>query len=234
MAKVAEADLASAFLKAIGAPDTPLMRKAVVAWMRHESGSTIIGNNPFNLRPGAAAASGVKTCGSRHSTSSGDFAVFCSPTDGAAAAAGLLKSGGDDWRGYGRVVRAAQKGDPIAFLDALARSAWSGSRYGGPKNNGLLKTYAGISGIGYATLQAAANVLPGVNPGGTETGGTATPKPPNITEGGQREPQTDFFAAAAGFIGALMDPYKWLLFLALIAGAGMTAFGGINIARAAA
>lgn len=232
MAKVAEATLASAFLKKLGAPDTPLMRKAVIAWMRHESGSTIIGNNPFNLRPSAAAASGVATVGSRHSVSSGDFAVFATPQDGAAAAAGLLLSGGNDWRGYGGVVKSARKGDPIGFLDALARSAWSGSRYGGPKNNGLLKTYASVTGLHYDTLQAAAN-LSGATPTGTETTGVAK-KPPNISEGGLVAPQTDFFAAAAGLIGALFDPYKWMLFLSLLAGAALTAWGGINIARAAA
>jgi hypothetical protein len=41
-------------------------------------------------------------------------------------------------------------------------------------------------------------------------------------------------AHAIGAIGAaLLDPRKWLLFLALIAGAGMTAWGGVNVIRSA-
>lgn len=182
VATVREADLAKAFLSELGAKDTPLMEKAVVAWMRHESGSRIIGNNPFNLRPSAAAASGIKTCGSRTSVSSGQFAVFCSPTDGARAAAGLLKSAGHDWRGYDRVVAAARKGDPIKFLDALARSAWSGSRYGGPKNNGLLKTYASITGLSTVDLQAAASSLYDSNPVTSTKGGGATEGKPTVSK----------------------------------------------------
>lgn len=41
-------------------------------------------------------------------------------------------------------------------------------------------------------------------------------------------------ATIAGLATALMDPSRWLYILALIAGAAMAAFGGINVLRAAA
>ena len=167
------------------------MRKAVIAWMRKESGSTIRGNNPWNMTLRAASETGIKTCGSWKSQSSGlVFAVFCTPQDGARASARLLLAGGDDWRGYGRVVRAARKGDPIAFLDALARSAWSADRYGGPSNNSLLKIYASLGGdvssapaylasmavstggqIGASAVSASSPLAKLAKVSGTETGG---------------------------------------------------------------
>lgn len=149
MATVSQGEIASAFLRELGAPDNAVMRRAVIAWMRAESGMTIRANNPWNMTIGAAQETGIKTCGSWKSQSSGlVFAAFCSPQDGARASARLLLHGGNDWRGYGRVVAAARKGDPIGFLNALAHSAWDGGRYG-TKNGGpnkLLGIYASLGG----------------------------------------------------------------------------------------
>lgn len=306
-----QGEIASAFLRELGAPDTPLMRKAVIAWMRKESGTTIRANNPWNMTLRAASETGVKTCGSWKSQSSGlVFAAFCSPQDGARASARLLLAGGNDWRGYGRVVKAARLGDPIAFLNALARSAWSADRYGGPSNNSLLRVYASLGGDvsnlpatprdGGTSLvppdardAAKGRYLPPISSLGgwgnivsfpvdhtltaadvdyimarlalagffkDDTTGSAQSvtrailaskigKPWNKNL--QDELQRDFFTAADNAIpepldavasiagaftqvlAALFDPRKWLLLLALIAGAALTAYGGANVLAAA-
>jgi hypothetical protein len=150
MAAVDENAIASTFLQELGAPDTPEMRKAVIAWLRKESGRSIIGNNPFNISLSAAKNLGIPLCGERtHSVTGQKFAVFCNVADGTKAAARLLlRSGPNDWRHYWRVVNAARDGNPTAFLDALARSAWSADRYGGPSNNSLLRIYKSIGGTG--------------------------------------------------------------------------------------
>jgi hypothetical protein len=144
-----QGEIASAFLHELGAPDNAVMRKAVIAWMRAESGTTIRANNPWNMTLSAAKETGIKTCGSWKSASSGlTFAAFCSPQDGARASARLLLHAGSDWRGYDHVVDAARAGDPIRFLNALAHSAWDGGRYG-TKNGGpnkLLNVYASLGG----------------------------------------------------------------------------------------
>lgn len=149
MAQVTQGEIASAFLQALNAPDTPLMRKAVIAWMHAESGNTITANNPWNMTLSASKETGVKTCGSWKSTSSGlVFAVFCTPQDGARASAKLLLNAGHDWRKYDAIVAAARNNSPIDFLNALAHSAWDGGRYG-TKNGGtnkLLGIYAGLGG----------------------------------------------------------------------------------------
>jgi len=315
---ITQGEIASAFLRELRAPDTPLMRKAVIAWMRKESGNTIRGNNPWNMTLRAASETGIKTCGSWKSQSSGlVFAVFCTPQDGARASARLLLAGGDDWRGYGRVVRAARKGDPIAFLDALARSAWSADRYGGPNNNSLLKIYASLGGdVSNATAYIASTtgataVTAGATVGvggvtaklakvsGTEEGGmlgawgdivsfpvghiitaadvdymmaqlaqhgyfkddpagvaqsitrailnTTIGKPWNkalqvslqkaffsaASEAVPKTPLTNIGGAFIQLLAALFDPRKWLLVLALIAGAALTAYGGTSILAAA-
>jgi hypothetical protein len=156
MAAVDETALASAFLRELGAPDTPAMRRAVIAWMRQESGRSIIGNNPFNLTLSAARNLGIPICGQRTSSKGLTFAVFCSPTDGAKAAARLLMSAGpNDWRKYSQVVASARSNNPLGFLDALARSAWSADRYGGPANNALVRVYNSLgSTVGQVTSAA--------------------------------------------------------------------------------
>ena len=123
---VAEIRGAQMFLRKLGADwHDPHMAKAVIAWFRQESGSVakVIGNNPFNVRPGAASkyANGV---------TSANYLVFPTLNRGFGATAAVLLNGR-----YNRVVRAARNGDAIGFLAALARSPWSASRYG-------VRTYA--------------------------------------------------------------------------------------------
>lgn len=325
MATISQAEIASAFLKELHAPDNAIMRKAVIAWMRAESGTTIRANNPWNMTLGAASETGIKTCGSWKSMSSGlTFAAFCTPQDGARASARLLLNAGHDWRGYWRVVDAARAGKPIDFLNALARSAWDGGRYG-TKNGGpnkLLAIYASIGGSVDATLlnssgtsaaegdthgegvtsplaQAFTSISSGAT--GSQAGGMldawggivsfpvghiltaadvdyimaqlashgffkddTTGSAQSVTRAilarqigkawgkpMQDTLQQDFFKSASEAIpkpldaigsiagavtqllAALFDPRKWLLFLALIAGAGLTAYGGANVLAAA-
>lgn len=158
MAQVAtEADIASTFLKELGAPDTDLMRKAVTAWLRKESGSRVIGNNPWNISLGASKGLGIEPISYRvHSRTGQKFAVYASPADGTKAAARLLLRGAakGDWRNYQAVVNGARSGDPIRFLNGLASSAWSADRYGGPKNNSLLRVYAKVSGLKVLSSQS--------------------------------------------------------------------------------
>lgn len=317
MATISQAEVAKAFLKELGAPTSPLMVKAVTAWMRAESGNTIRANNPWNMTLGAARETGIKPCGSWKSMSSGlVFAAFCTPQDGARASARLLLHGGNDWRGYGKVVAAARKNDPIGFLNALARSAWDGGRYG-TKNGGknkLLGIFASIGGPGVSELVGNATTGAGTAASaGKEADDKALAVVGNIGKLGgwndivsfpvghiltaadidyimaqlasngyfendsagvgqsitrailnraigkawdkslQDSLQADFLKSAseavpktpldglssiAGalfqIVGALFDPRKWLLFLGLLAGAGLTAYGGSNLLRAAA
>jgi hypothetical protein len=145
--------IARAFLASIGAPDTPLMRKAVIAWIRAESGSTVRAGNPWNITYGAAQEiarkGGPAPIGSWTSQSSGlKFAVYPSAVVGAQASGRLLLGAGHDWRGYDKIIDAAKRNDPIGFLNALARSAWDGGRYG-TKNGGpnkLIGIYGSIGG----------------------------------------------------------------------------------------
>ena len=115
---------AQAFLSALGADESDNMLVAVTAWFRQESGSTanVVGNNPFNIRPGAESylAVGIRP---------GNFLVFPNIETGFKAAALLLKGAGSAY-GYGAVVAAARSGNAINFLAALALSSWDIAHYG--------------------------------------------------------------------------------------------------------
>jgi len=115
---------ARAFLRYLGAPETREMQVAVVAWYRQESGSIqkIIGNNPFNIKKGAASYLSV---GERK----GGFLIFPSLARGFKAAAIVIEDLAPAY-GYGTVILAAMSGNPIRFLGALANSSWSESHYG--------------------------------------------------------------------------------------------------------
>lgn len=152
MANVAnerEVAAAQAFLRFLGANwRSNLLIIAVVAWMRQESGglSHVIGNNPFNLRPGADDAmyrSGIR----KSKNGNGHFSVYATLENGLVATANRLLKAGNDWRGYGLIVRAARAGSPVDFLTAIALSAWDAGHYGLPKDNHLLRVYASFTGL---------------------------------------------------------------------------------------
>lgn len=150
--------IAHSFLRALGAPDTPLMRAAVKAWLRKEGITSVKRNNPWNLHQGAACG-GANDAGKfceRHvlpgqigvvNVGPGDknVAVFKTLDAGVAASAGRLQMNA---YGYPRVVKYARRGDPVNFLNALALSSWSYSRYGirGGGPNGLILIYNNITG----------------------------------------------------------------------------------------
>src|SRR3990172_1396351 len=158
-----ESAIASVFLKEIGAPDTDLMRKAVTAWLRKESGSKVIGNNPWNISLGAAKGLGVEPTGYRtHSRTGQKFAIYGSMADGTRAAARLLLRGNNpkDTRGYAGVIAGARSGDPIAFLNGLAASKWSADKYGGVGNNSLIRVYKSVTGLRNVTQIGGAKLVP--------------------------------------------------------------------------
>jgi len=139
-------DVADAFLRALGAPSTPAMRRAVAIWLRFESGGTIIGNNPWNLHSGTACPKTAGFCpgqgslpgqiGNRYA-GPGDqnVAVFATLDDGAAASANNLVRLAPSY-GYGKVITAARAGDALGFLNALQQSSWSAGHYNFSKLTG--------------------------------------------------------------------------------------------------
>ncbi len=161
-----EARAAEAFLSYLKVDwkDNPFLVTAIVAWFRQESGSLshVIGNNAFNLRPGADDAkfrSGVR----RSKNGNGMFSVYATLEQGFRAAANRLLSAGHDWRGYDAIIRAARDGahagmtkdqqtrQGLAFLTALALSAWDAGHYGAPdgnpQTNHLVRVWASITGL---------------------------------------------------------------------------------------
>lgn len=147
-ASIKETSAAKAFLKQMGADtnDAGLIT-AVVAWMRAESGTHPIGNNPFNLRPGADDAqfrSGVRQTKNRN----GYFSIYKTLEDGLRATANRLIKAGGDWRGYAQIVLAARAGDVAGFLMAIALSAWDGGHDPNKGHYGLKGVKVGVSYTG--------------------------------------------------------------------------------------
>lgn len=131
-------------LQALGGNTTNMyLILAIVAWVRRESGSRYIGNNPLNLRPGADDLK--YRSDTRVSAGNGRFSVYANLTDAAKASANRLRSVGA-WAGYGKIIKAAQRQMPSGlskaerdawlqkqardFLYNVALSKWSSSHYG--------------------------------------------------------------------------------------------------------
>lgn len=142
------------YSKLINPKDTYLIA-AVAAWFYQESGSVkqVIGNNPFNIRPGMTSfmSTGVRQ------GKVGKFLVFATLAKGFEAAAYLLIHGNKAY-GYQLAIAALKQGGnkgAVDFLAALARSSWSADNYGAanwneaydPKQNHLLRNYIGITGV---------------------------------------------------------------------------------------
>jgi hypothetical protein len=110
-----------------GTPDVPMLR-AVTAWFRQESGSVakVIGNNPFNIRPGAASR---LSNGTRTVVGNGTFLTFPSLAIGFQAAAVVLLASGGTY-GYDHAIAALKRGDEVGFLAKLAESSWCATHYG--------------------------------------------------------------------------------------------------------
>jgi hypothetical protein len=142
-ATAAEIAGARAFLRVVGA-DTrnPALVRAVVAWFRCESGSVsrVVGNNPFNIRPGVASKYANGTRRGRV----GVFLTFRTLPRGFMAAGVVLKALAPSY-GYGTVLRRLREGNAEGFLFALARSSWDAGHYGLPASNRLREVYRMIS-----------------------------------------------------------------------------------------
>ena len=133
--------VADMFLRALGAPSTPAMRRAVAIWLRFESGGTITGNNPWNLHGGAPCKSASRYCPGQVGVHKGQIgnryagpgdqnvAVFATLQDGVKASAANLIRLAPSY-GYGKVINEARSGDALGFLTALQSSSWSAGHYG--------------------------------------------------------------------------------------------------------
>jgi len=163
-ATIKEATFARAFLRYFGVGVTnTLLMTAIVAWMRAESGSTIIGNNPFNIRRSKFAI------GYRRGPV-GSFAVFKDLATAAKATAYFLQN--NKGNGYDRIIAAikyeakagagktleqARATQGYDVLAAIALSKWSSTHYGiGLKptlesydytKNRLVKVWYTVAGI---------------------------------------------------------------------------------------
>lgn len=171
-------DIASSFLKALGAPDTPEMRRAVTVWLTFESSKTVIGNNPWNLHVGQACSDPSGYCpiqgssmpglvGNRYAgTGDKNVAVFDTITSGTKAAANNLVSLSPSY-GYGTVIKEARSGNAVGFLTALQNSGWSAGHYGHSK---LVTNYNAGGGKNFSVNLTT----PAKNSG---TSGNTTPTP---------------------------------------------------------
>lgn len=169
-------DVAAMFLRALGAPATPAMQRAVAIWLRFESGGTIVGNNPWNLHSGAKCPKERGFCpgqgslpgqiGNRYA-GSGDqnVAVFRTLEDGTKASANNLIRLAPSY-GYGKVISEARSGDALGFLSALQSSSWSAGHYSYSKLVNAFKgsfnynTALNIRSVGGGTT---GDVAPGVD-----------------------------------------------------------------------
>lgn len=152
---VQERQAAQAFLRAIGAnwQNNDLIY-AVVAWMRQESGGikSIIGNNPFNIRPTGSIDPNLIAGIRQSKNGNGLFLIFKSLAAGLTATAQLLLRAGHDWRNYDRIIRAFRQGSALDALTAIALSAWDSGHYGYHAgdplgNNHLVQVYASFTGM---------------------------------------------------------------------------------------
>lgn len=141
---LAEANAAKTFLAALGIrnPSNAVIA-AVVTWMVAESGglSKVIGNNPFNLRPGFASqyASGTRTIGYDPRTGEPiQVLKFSSLTKGLQAAAYYL-AGTGAWK---NVVNALKQGNVIGFLSGIAKYS---TKYGYTTLWNMFKQYTAVT-----------------------------------------------------------------------------------------
>jgi hypothetical protein len=177
IASAKETQAAQAFLRYAGADShNNYLILAVVAWFHAESGglSGVIGNNPFNIRPGIASklSSGYRVS----KNGNGRFLIFPTLDAGFRAAALVLTALAPSY-GYGLVLKALKRGSAVDFLVALALSQWDAGHYGvhngdnaaDPNDNNLLRIYSRYSGL---------QLPPPPSPSSSPPGGTKPPPKP--------------------------------------------------------
>lgn len=174
-----------------GDPNNKNIVRAVAIWLRFESGGTIFGNNPWNMRPGSDYGN-VCTKG----VDGKNFVKFCTINDGTTAVARRLSK--NDYRGYAPIGAAIRRGDPIAMFYALARSKWSADHYGGGTK--LIGAFNSSLPYNYtvAFRDRAGGTGGGTSPGtGGTTGGIV---PVNYAPGVTLAAITEFLSSIGGSI----------------------------------
>lgn len=176
-----------------GIPDTPQMEQAILAWMKQESGPKY---NPLNIMGG-------------FSTGGHHVIQYSSPSAGYEATAKLLTSS----KNYTGVIAAGRTGDPLAFLNAVAKSPWDAAHYGiNSKTNPVNHLISVYNSLG---KNSGTVTLP------TTTGGTIT-----VPKGQMTNVDLNPLDAVGGAINAataqIGDTFTWIGFilvgLVLIAG----------------
>ena len=170
----AEARFAIVFLKYMHANyENQLLVSAVVAWLRQESGGLdrVIGNNPFNIRPGMT---NIFRSGVRQSRNGNGYFNIFPNLDAAAKATAYLLMHGSRTYGYYVVVAAAQRAvslkdqkalnaQALDFLTALANSSWDAAHYGydkkDPRTNHLVRVWLTLVDKDGMIAQALAEAL---------------------------------------------------------------------------
>lgn len=173
-------DVASMFLRALGAQDTPAMRRAVAIWLKFESGGTVTGNNPWNLHSGSPCPATRGYCPGQGNLPGQIGNRYAGPGDRNVAVFGTLQAGVtasaqnlirlSPSYGYGKVIAAARRGDAIGFLIALQNSAWSAGHYSYSK---LVSAFKGSNSYSYAIT---------LRPVGGGTSNVSTPNIPSLTD----------------------------------------------------
>jgi len=162
-------DIARSLVAKLGGnPNNSGIVRAVAIWLAYESGSTIYGNNPWNMRPTSLPPN---TC--TNGADGKNFIKFCTLDDGIKTAAFSLNK--DDYRGYRAISDAIRRNDPIGFFRALARSKWSSDNYGG--GGKLINAFN--SGTSYNRTLSFRE-----RSGGTSPGGGAVSTSPGGSSGG--------------------------------------------------
>lgn len=110
------------FNQAIGGANSQGILAVWYAWITHESGKTIYGNNPLNLTCSKGDGCYAGQNGYYHfAGNTRNFASFATPQDGAKAVAGLLTISA--YR-YPAITKAAKADNYYAMITAIITSCW--------------------------------------------------------------------------------------------------------------
>lgn len=157
-AKPTSYDIARSLIRKLGGnPNNTALVRAVAIWMRFETGSTITGNNPWNIR-------GKGPCGGHYFGSNGPFKTYCSLDQGLTDTARLLSISS---YGYPKIKAAVVAGDARGFLVAVYTSKWCHSAtqtYCYNNGRSLLNAFAGS--LSYNWTPSYRNGSPGSVSGG--------------------------------------------------------------------
>lgn len=205
MATVSGGQVANELLSDLNAPTNNAgLTRAVSVWLAYESGSNIVGNNPWNI-------TGTGNCGSRDYNGH-KFAVYCNLSDGIRATANLLTSRSY----YSPIVGALRTANPLAFFSALAISPWSGDHYGGGSK--LVSAFNGVTNYEGKQYNLTGGGSNSGLPDSTHTGGGGTD---TFDEGGGTATSPlDPIVSAIRFIAIIFVGIAFLIVAGLLASRG--------------